>query len=209
MNAQRLCGASRMLLTAAIFTVCGASLVFGQGVTVTYSPYLQPGDNGPFGATDQVVVAWQTNESSPNAGNYHVEFGTSINYGNATTPTGRVVDNYLAADPSLPTSPFTYGAHTNYVALLGGLSFDTTYYYRVSGPGLPSEGFAASLHTRKQGSVFSFAVEGDEGFFPTVPNSSPATMVDYEARIAHLIYNAGSIPLPGSSSRPKPDREHE
>jgi hypothetical protein len=63
----------------------------------------------------------------------------------------------------------------------------------------------ASFHTRKQGGVFSFAVEGDEGYFPVVPNSDPATIVDYEARVAHLIYNAGSIPLPNSPSRPAPD----
>jgi uncharacterized repeat protein (TIGR01451 family) len=70
---------------------------------------------------------------------------------------------------------------------------------------MPSAGFTASFHTRKRGDVFSFAVEGDEGYFPVVPNSSPARIVDYEARIAHLIYNAADIPVQGSSSRPPAD----
>ena len=33
---------------------------------VTYLPYIQPGDAGTFGTTDQMVVAWQTNETAPN-----------------------------------------------------------------------------------------------------------------------------------------------
>jgi hypothetical protein len=171
---------------------------------VTFMPYIQLGDNGPMGATDQILIAWQTNETTPGGG-YTVSYGTSVTYGSSVTPSARVVDNYIAADPTLPVSPFSYGAHSNYVAILAGLSFDTTYFYNVNGPGLPEGGFAASFHTRKQGSVFSFAVEGDEGYFPVVPSSNPATIVDYEARIAHLIYNAGNIAVQGSSSRPAPD----
>jgi uncharacterized repeat protein (TIGR01451 family) len=184
-----------------------ASLSFIQlasGQQVTFSPYIQPGDNGPFGTSDQMVIAWQTNETTPGGG-YQVNFGTTTGYGSTVTPSARVVDNYIAADPSLPVSPFSYGAHSNYTALLSGLAFDTTYFYNVTGPGLPGGGFAASFHTRKQGSVFSFVVEGDEGYFPVVPSSSPAKIVDYEARIAHLIYNAGSIPVQGSASRPPAD----
>jgi len=204
MDAFRLLARSRMLLVAAALVTSSFGL-FAQNVAVTYSPYLQLGDNGPFGSKDQVLVAWQTNETTPETHNYHVDYGTSPSYGTSVVPSGRTVDNYLAADPSLPTSPFTYGTHTNDVAVLSSLSFNTTYYYRVSGPGLPANGFTASFHTRKQGSVFSFAVEGDEGFFPGVPNSNPAQIVDYEARIAHLIYNAGSIPVQGSASRSAPD----
>jgi uncharacterized repeat protein (TIGR01451 family) len=187
----------------AIFT--GAAFAqIASGQQVTFLPYIQPGDNGPFGATDQIVIAWQTNETSP-AGVYQVGFGTTTSYGSTAAPSARVVDNYIASDPSLPVSPFSYGAHSNYTAVLSGLSFDTTYFYNVTGPGLPASGFAASFHTRKRSSVFSFAVEGDEGYFPVVPNSNPATIVDYEARIAHLIYNAGGIPVPGSPSRPAAD----
>ena len=54
---------------------------------------------------------------------------------------------------------------------------------------MPSGGFVSSFRTRKTGATFSFIVEGDEGYFPTVPNSTPARVIDYEARIAHLIYN--------------------
>jgi len=42
---------------------------------VTYLPYIQPGDNGPFGAKDQMIVTWQTNESSPVTSAYSVQFG--------------------------------------------------------------------------------------------------------------------------------------
>ena len=40
--------------------------------TVTYLPYIQPGDAGPFGASDQMVVAWQTNETAPHPTAYSV-----------------------------------------------------------------------------------------------------------------------------------------
>ena len=83
--------------------------VFGQ--QVTFAPYLQLGDNGPFGPTDQIVVAWQTDEASPKASAYKVEFRQSQSgeseirqsHGDrhAVVPKARVVDNYLAADPSL------------------------------------------------------------------------------------------------------------
>ena len=48
------------------------------GQNVTYKPYIQPGDNGPFGAKDQMVVAWQTDEASPNPGAFTVQFGKSV-----------------------------------------------------------------------------------------------------------------------------------
>ncbi|HMF76869.1 MAG TPA: metallophosphoesterase family protein [Bryobacteraceae bacterium] len=189
------------LLKTAAFVLAFAPLICAQ--EVTYFPYLQLGDSGPLGATDQVVVAWQTNEASPNPrASYKVEFGATTRYGATAAPTSRVVDNYLAADPALPAIPSSYGPHINYVAILSGLRFDTAYFYRVTGPGVPASGFVASFHTRKKSSAFSFAVEGDEGSFPPVPNSHPPQMANYEARIAHLIYNAGAIPLPDSSSRP-------
>lgn len=125
--------------------------------------------------------------------------------GRVAHPQGRVVDNYLAADASLPSIPGAYGAHTNYTAVLRGLPFDTEYKYVVTGPGMPSGGFAASFHTRKRGSEFSFAVEGDEGFFPAIANSNPARIVDFEARIVHLINNASNISLPNQPSRPDPE----
>jgi hypothetical protein len=92
---------------------------------------------------------------------------------------GRVVDNYLAADPALPVPPTAPGPRVNYTAVLDDLDFDTTYYYRVSGPGLPAPGFTASFKTRTRSHRFSFLVQGDEGFFPAVPNSSPARIADY------------------------------
>jgi uncharacterized repeat protein (TIGR01451 family) len=192
----------------AVFRAAGflAAISFGSMLSaqhVTYAPYIQLGDNGPLGATDQVVVAWQTDEFTPSASSFSVEFGLTASYGKTAAINGRVVDNYLAVDPSLPRSPTTYGAHSDYVAVLSGLSFDTTYFYRVNGPGLAPGGFAASFHTRKTTPVFSFAVEGDEGYFPVNPNvTGPNNLVNYEARIAHLIYNAANIPLPGSASRP-------
>ena len=184
-------------------TVAVAPAVFGQHVT--FSPYIQLGDNGAFGPSDQIVVAWQTDESSPSASAYKVEFHADDEERQSVTPKARVVDNYLAADPSLPAIPAAYGAHSNYTAVLTGLRYHTLYHYRVTGPGMPEGGFAASFHTRKRGGVYSFAVEGDEGYFPVVPNASPALVIDYEARIAHLIHNAAKISLPNEEPRPEPD----
>ena len=39
----------------------------GMAQEVTYKPYIELGDAGSFGASDQIVVTWQTNESSPTA----------------------------------------------------------------------------------------------------------------------------------------------
>jgi hypothetical protein len=187
--------------------------VFGQ--QVTFAPYLQLGDNGPFGPTDQIVVAWQTDEASPKASAYKVEFRQAQSaesefrqsHGERHTvvPKARVVDNYLAADPSLPAVAGAYGAHSNYTALLSGLRYDTEYQYRVTGPGMPAGGFSSTFHTRPQGPVFSFIVTGDEGFFPVVPNSNPARIVDFEARIAHLIYDAPNLSVPGVPRLPAAD----
>ncbi len=184
-------------------SVALAPTVFGQ--QITFSPYIQPGDNGAFGPADQIVVAWQTDESNPRASAYKVEVSAFPHDRRFVTPRARVVDNYLAADPALPPVPGAYGAHANYTALLSDLRYDTVYQYRVTGPGLPHGGFASSFRTRKQGSVYSFVVVGDEGFFPVVPNANPAVVINYEARIAHLINNAGNIQLPNEPRRPPVD----
>ena len=191
-----------------IASVALAPATFGQ--QVTFSPYLQLGDNGAFGPTDQIVVAWQTDETTPKASAYKVEFRESgfresERDQRFVTPQARVIDNYLAADPSLPTIPGAYGAHSNYTAVLRGLKYDTTYHYRVTGPGMPNGGFASSFRTRKRSPVYSFVVVGDEGFFPTVPNSDPALIVDYEARIAHLINNVASLTVTGVPPLPPSD----
>src|SRR5215475_13905048 len=184
------------MLACAVFP----AVAFSQ--EVTFFPYIQLGANGTLGPTDQVVIAWQTNETSPNPSAYKVEFSADEHgHGATVTATGRVVDNYLAADPSLPPIPGAYGAHTNYTAVLPGLRYDTVYHYRVTGPGMGNSGFAASFRTRTLRPVFSFAVDGDEGFFPA---SNTATIVDYEARIAHLIYDAANIHLPGEPMRREP-----
>src|SRR6202158_4007933 len=175
------------------------------GQNVTYKPYIQPGDNGPFGAKDQMVVAWQTDESSPNPGAFTVQFGKSVSYGQSVTPQGRVVDNYLSADPALPVPPIASGPHSNYAAVLKDLAYNTTYFYRVSGPGMPSGGFAASFRTRKRGDEFSFLVQGGEGFFPVEPNSKPLRIADFEASIVHLMYNVYRLEVPGVPELPKPD----
>jgi hypothetical protein len=195
-------GISPILRALTLITgVALAPAVFGQ--QVTFSPYIQLGDNGPFGPTDQVVIAWQTDATSPKRSACKVEFQASERFPRSVTPKGRVIDNYLAADPSLPTIPGAYGAHSNYTAVLTGLSYDTQYKYRVTGPGMPTGGFASSFHTRKLGHVYSFVVVGDEGYFPTVPNSDPAVIVDYEARIAHLIHDAPNLSVPGVPQLPR------
>jgi hypothetical protein len=177
----------------------------GFGQHVTFSPYLQLGDNGTFGPRDQIVVAWQTDETSPAASAYKVEFHAEDEERHSVTPNARVVDNYLAADPSLPAVAAAYGAHSNYTAVLAGLKYDTLYRYRVTGPGMPQGGFAASFRTRKRTPVYSFVVEGDEGQFPVVPNATRPLVIDYEARIAHLIDRAAKIRLPNEAPRPEAD----
>ncbi len=169
----------------------------GAGQNVTYKPYIQPGDNGPFGTQDQMVIAWQTDEASPNPGAFTVQFGKTVSYGQSVAPQGRVVDNYLSADPLLPKPAAPSGPHSNYSAVLKGLDYNTTYFYLVTGPGMPSAGFAASFHTRKHGHEFSFLVQGDEGFFPVEPNSNPPRLADFEARIIHLMYNVQNLQVPG------------
>lgn len=194
---------SRLQIPAAMICFALAPAAFGQ--QITFSPYLQLGDNGALGPRDQIVVAWQTDETAPNTSAYKVEFSAGEHDSRTVNPRARVIDNYLAADPALPAIPGAYGAHTNYTAVLQDLRYDTVYQYRVTGPGMPDGGFASSFRTRKRKPVFSFAVEGDEGFFPVVPNANPPRVVDYEARIAHLIYNAANISLPNEPSRPEPD----
>lgn len=100
---------------------------------VTYKPDIELGDAGTFGASDQMVVAWQTDESSPNPAGYTVEFGPTLSYGALVTPSARVVNNYLSADPTLPVPPTASGPHSNYSAVLKNLAYDATYFYRVSG----------------------------------------------------------------------------
>ena len=191
------------ILALAIFFFSLAPRAVAQNVT--YKPYVQPGDNGPFGAKDQMVIAWQTDEASPNPGAFAVQFGESPSYGRSVTPQGRVVDNYLSADPVLPIPPTASGPHSNYAAVLKDLEYNTTYFYQVTGPGMPSGGFAASFHTRKRGDEFSFLVQGDEGFFPVEPNSNPLRLADFEARITHLMYNVHHLEVPGVPDLPKPD----
>ena len=189
--------------------------LFGLGLSaqqVTYQPYIQPGDAAGFGAADQMVIAWQTNQVTPNAGAYLIFYGTDSELKHATQihPTGRVVDNYLSADPVLAalSIPTAYGAHTDYYALLSGLKYDTRYYYRVTGPGLPAAGFSASFQTRTQQDHFSFLVQGDEGYYPGIPKANPgdpSLTANYEARIAHTMYNVDKLALPGVPKLPKPD----
>src|SRR5260370_21621519 len=47
----------------------------GAGQNVTYKPYIQPGDNGPFGTQDQMVIAWQTHEAAPHPAAFTRQFG--------------------------------------------------------------------------------------------------------------------------------------
>jgi len=178
---------------------------------VTYQPYIQPGDTSGFGPADQMVIAWQTNELNPNTAAYLVVYGTDPNLKHSAQihPTGRVVDNYLSADPVLAalSIPTAYGAHTDYYALLSGLKYDTRYYYSVTGPGLPAAGFSASFNTRTQQDHFSFQVQGDEGYYPGFPSAgpgSPSLVADYEARIIHTMYNVDKLALPGVPPLPKP-----
>jgi hypothetical protein len=175
--------------------------------TVTYRPYIQPGDNGAFGPTDQMIVAWQTDETHPSPALYSVQFGRSLDNLSAAPVNARVVDNYLAADAQFSglTLPFKYGAHSNYTALLSHLDYATTYFYKVTGPGLPADGFVSSFHTRKRGGHFVFQVQGDEGYYPNIPGTNPPLVANFEARIINTMFHAASLSLPGQPALPPPD----
>ena len=199
---------NRLLLS--VLLIIGLMIPIGLGASATtanpqtailYQPYIQPGDASSFGTQDQMVIAWQTNESQPHPSNYKVEFGTNSKY-KTVVPTGRVVDNYLAADPALPVPPNATGPRTNYYALLPNLQYNTNYTYRVTGLGLPN-GFQSTFHTRKQTSPFSFQVMGDEGFFPADPNNKPY-LANYQARVVNTMYNVEHLSFPGIKL-PKPD----
>lgn len=172
---------------------------------LTYQPYIQPGDADTLKGRDVKVIAWQTDQATPNPQAYRIEYGPTPRAHHHATVEGRVVDDYLSADASLPVPATASGAHVNYYATLTGLEYDKTYFYRVFGPGLPAEGFSASFHTRKTGDRMAFQVVGDEGFFPTIPNSDPKRVVNWEARIVHEMYEADKLEVPGVPKLPKPD----
>src|SRR5215470_15745544 len=118
---------SATIATASLLSLFLAAPLSAQ--TVTFRPYIEPGDNGPFGPKDQMIVTWQTDESHPLPSAYTVQFGKSSNQLDSATVNARVVDNYLAADPQFAalTLPFRYGAHSNYTAVLSNLDYDRTY----------------------------------------------------------------------------------
>ncbi len=151
-----------------------------------------------------MVVAWQTDEQTPAPQQYQVLFGKAGKLDQRAKVTGRVVDNYLAADRSLPQPPTAPGPRVNYYAVLTGLSFGTTYGYQVTGPGLPQEGFASSFGSRTTSDSFSFQVMGDEGFFPTDP-LSPPYIANFEARVVHTMFNADKLALPYGVKLPRPN----
>jgi hypothetical protein len=195
----------RCALVSAFVLTAFAVSAFAQ--VVTFLPYIEPGDNGAFRATDQIVVAWQTNESMPNPSAYMVQFGTSLSSLMPATVNARVVDNYLAIDPQFNalTLPNRYGAHADYTAVLRDLAYNTTYLYKVTGPGLPASGFVSSFHTRKRGGSFAFEVQGDEGFYPGIPGTNPPLVANYEARIINEMYNVATLALPGQPQLPPAD----
>jgi len=189
--------ASASIATACLFSLFLAAPLCAQ--TVTFRPYIEPGDNGPFGAKDQMVVTWQTDESHPLPSAYTVQFGKSPTQLESATVDARVVDNYLSVDPQFAglTLPFRYGAHSNYTAVLRNLEYDRTYVYTVTGPGLPAGGFTSSFHTRTRGSHFVFQVQGDEGYYPNIPGTNPPLTANYEARIINTMFNVAGVSFPG------------
>jgi uncharacterized repeat protein (TIGR01451 family) len=201
MNLPRKSTIAAMVIAA----MTAGSAYQAQAAQVTYAPYIQPGDAGQFGVHDLKVIAWQTDETTADTASYVVEFGKTPHLGMTAKVASHVVDNYLSADPSLPVPPTASGAHVNYYAVLKGLDYNTRYYYRVSGPGLPAAGFESSFTTRKRNGHFSFQVVGDEGFFQAVPNSNPPRRVNYEARIVHEMYDVHNLAIPGAPTLPNPD----
>jgi hypothetical protein len=197
--------ASISIATASLLSLFLTASLCAQ--TVTFRPYIEPGDNGAFGAKDQMVVTWQTDESHPLPSAYTVQFGESPARLESATVDARVVDNYLSADPqfSALVLPFRYGAHSNYTAVLRNLQYDRTYFYTVSGPGLPAGGFTSSFHTRTRRGHFVFQVQGDEGYYPNIPGTNPPLTANYEARIINTMFNVAGVSFPGQPAFRRPD----
>jgi hypothetical protein len=193
----------RVAIASALAAGGALGTVSSAQAAVTYKPYVQPGDARGVGRSDQMVIAWQTDETSPAPGLYTVEVESDSGACGTVSPVGRVVDNYLSADPTLPVLPTATGPRVNYSALLSGLDLDTRYTYRVYGPGLPPTGFRATFRTRTRSGRFSYLVQGDEGFFPSTADGQ--FLVDYQARIVHLMNDAADIHFPGEPARPEPD----
>lgn len=188
----------------ALVLLC-SSLVKSQPTPgILYKPYIQPGDASGFGPQDQMLVVWQTAEALPHPNAYRVEFGKDKLHRQTIIPRGRVVDNYLLADSILPIPTTAPGAQVNYYALLNNLDYDTEYFYRVTGRGLPADGFQSSFRTRKRNAPFSFEVVGDEGFFPPDPANKPY-LANFVARIVHEMYNVQKLSFPNQKPLPKPD----
>jgi uncharacterized repeat protein (TIGR01451 family) len=195
----------RVVAASLAAAVCVAAVPSSaRAVQVTYQPYIQPGDASGFSRHDLMVIAWQTDERSPSPDSYRVSFGRGDQLDQQTVAAGRVVNDYLSADPALPHPPNAPGAHVNYHAVLSGLEYATTYSYRVTGPGLPAEGFSSSFRTRTRSGKFSFQVMGDEGFFPSDP-AHPPYLANLESRIVHTMFNADRIALPDGVRLPRPD----
>ncbi len=152
-------------LVALAAALCIALAPAASAQQVTFTPYIQLGDNGTFGFSDQIVVAWQTNETTPNASAYKVTLNGPGRFSRFVRPSGRVVDNYLAADPTLPTIPGAYGAHTNYIAVLSGLRFDSVYSYTVTGPGMPAAGSQLRSGPESKGRRIRLLSWGMKAFF--------------------------------------------
>ena len=72
------------VLLGLALAMCFAPAAAAQNVT--YKPYIELGDAGAFGPSDQMVVAWQTDEKSPNPPAYVVELGTTPSYGTSMMP---------------------------------------------------------------------------------------------------------------------------
>ena len=194
-----------MAVALPAFICLGGLASSTQAIEVTYQPYIQPGDASGLASSDQMVIAWQTDDKTPTPNLYRVAFGQNGKLDQEATIKGRVVDNYLAADPSLPQPPSAPGPRINYYAVLSGLNYSSTYSYRVTGPGLPGEGFASTFGTRATTSNrFSFQVMGDEGFFPTDP-VNPPYLADFEARVVHTMFNADKLTLPYGVKLPRPN----
>src|SRR5260370_26919928 len=89
-------------MTSASLVLLLATGALMNAQSVVYKPYIQSGDASTFGAKDQMVVAWQTDEIKPGNSAFTVDYGTTASYSKTVNPTCRIVNNYLSANPSLP-----------------------------------------------------------------------------------------------------------
>jgi hypothetical protein len=56
---------------------------------------------------------------------------------------------------------------------------------------------------------FVFQVQGDEGYYPNIPGTTPPLVANYEARIINTMWNVSNLSFTGQPAFSRPDLAFE